>query len=176
MLMRRPVSWPYSSIGKSLMTILPSCMVISGVNVHLPEQNRRFNGLKRNLSAMPDQVISSDERPRSSLEMTWSGMADKFLFNPLNRLFCSGRCTFTPEMTMHEGKIVISDFPMLEYGHETGRLINILLKLVFQRAWLRRKLSESGNPVFLWQDEFQYFVTRRDNFFQQTCRGSRVDR
>src|SRR5580704_5808178 len=24
------------------------------------------------------------------------------------------------------------------------------------------------------QDEFQYFVTRRDNFFQQTCRGSRV--
>ena len=27
-----------------------------------------------------------DERPRSSLEMTWSGMADKFLFNPFNRL------------------------------------------------------------------------------------------
>jgi hypothetical protein len=40
-----------------------------------------------------------DERPRSSLEMTWSGMADKFLFNPFNRLFCSGKCTFTPEMT-----------------------------------------------------------------------------
>src|ERR1035438_5334175 len=57
---------------------------------------------------------------------------------------------------------------------ETGRLINIILKLIFQRAWLRRKLSESANPVFLWQDEFQYFVTRRDNFFQQTCRGSRV--
>ena len=35
-------------------------------------------------------------------------------------------------------------------------------------------MSESPNPVFLWQDEFQYFVTRRDNFFQQTCRGSRV--
>jgi type IV secretory system conjugative DNA transfer VirD4/TraG family protein len=115
-----------------------------------------------------------DERPRSSLEMTWSGMADKFLFNPFNRLFCSGKCSFTPEMTTHEGKIIICDFPMLEYGHETGRLINIILKLIFQRAWLRRKLSESPNPVFLWQDEFQYFVTRRDNFFQQTCRGSRV--
>jgi hypothetical protein len=115
-----------------------------------------------------------DERPRSSLEMTWSGMADKFLFNPFNRLFCSGKCTFTPEQTTHEGKIVICDFPMLEYGHETGRLINIILKLIFQRAWLRRKLSESPNPVFLWQDEFHYFCTRRDNFFQQTCRGSRV--
>jgi hypothetical protein len=115
-----------------------------------------------------------DERPRSSLEMTWSGMADKFLFNPFNRLFCSGKCSFTPEMTTHEGKIVICDFPLLEYGHETGRLINVILKLIFQRAWLRRNLSESPHPVFLWQDEFQYFVTRRDNFFQQTCRGSRV--
>lgn len=115
-----------------------------------------------------------DERPRSSLEMTWSGMADKFLFNPFNRLFCSGECSFTPEMTMFDHKIIICDFPMLEYGHETGRLINVLLKLVFQRAWLRRDLSESPNPVLLWQDEFQYFVTRRDNFFQETCRGSRV--
>jgi hypothetical protein len=115
-----------------------------------------------------------DERPRSSLEMTWAGMADKFLFNPFNRLFCNGKCTFAPEMTTHEGKIIVCDFPMLEYGHETGRLINVILKLIFQRAWLRRKLSESPNPVFLWQDEFQFFVTRRDNFFQQTCRGSRV--
>ena len=115
-----------------------------------------------------------DERPRSSLEMTWSGMADKFLFNPFNRLFCSGKCSFTPEDTTHRGKIVICDFPLLEFGHETGRTINVILKLIFQRAWLRRNLSESPNPVFLWQDEFQYFVTRRDNFFQQTCRCSRV--
>lgn len=115
-----------------------------------------------------------DERPRSSLEMTFSGMADKFLFNPFNRLFSSGECTITPEMTTHDGKIVICDFPMLEYGHETGRTINVILKLIFQRAWLRRNLADSPNPVFLWQDEMQYFITRRDNFFQQTCRGSRV--
>jgi hypothetical protein len=115
-----------------------------------------------------------DERPRSSLEMTWSGMADKFLFNPFNRLFCGGKCTFAPEDTTHRGKIIICDFPLLEYGHETGRLINVIIKLIFQRAWLRRNIAESPNPVFLWQDEFQYFVTRRDNFFQQTCRGSRV--
>jgi hypothetical protein len=115
-----------------------------------------------------------DDRPRSSLEMTWSGMADKFLFSPFNRLFCSGECSFTPEMTTHDHKIIICDFPLLEYGHETGRLINVLLKLIFQRAWLRRDLEESGNPVALWMDEFQYFVTRRDNFFQETCRGFRV--
>ncbi len=53
-------------------------------------------------------------------------------------------------------------------------LTNSCSEPIFQRAWLRRKISESPNPVFLWQDEMQYFVTRRDNFFQQTCRGSRV--
>jgi type IV secretory pathway TraG/TraD family ATPase VirD4 len=106
--------------------------------------------------------------------MTWSGMADKFLFNPFNRLFCGGKCSFSPEMTIFDGKLIICDFPLLEYGHETGKLINVILKLIFQRAWLRRKISESPNPIFCWQDEFQYFVTRRDNFFQQTCRGSRV--
>jgi hypothetical protein len=77
-------------------------------------------------------------------------------------------------MTTHQNRIVVVDFPMLEYGHETGRLINVLVKLIFQRAWLRRNLAESANPVFLWQDEFQYFVHRRDNFFQQTCRSARV--
>jgi hypothetical protein len=117
---------------------------------------------------------SLDDRPRSSIEMTWAGMADKFLFNPLNRIFCGGKCTFVPELTTHAGKIVIVDFPLLEYGHETGRLINCLVKLIFQRSWLRRDLSQSANPVFLWQDEFQYFVTRRDNAFQQTCRGARA--
>ncbi len=117
---------------------------------------------------------SMDPRTSASLEMHWSGLADKFRFDPLNRLFCSGKCTFTPEDTTHRNKIVICDFPLLEYGKETGRTINIILKLIFQRAWLRRKLSESPNPVFLYQDEFQYFVSRFDNFFQQTCRGSRV--
>jgi type IV secretory system conjugative DNA transfer VirD4/TraG family protein len=114
-----------------------------------------------------------DERPRSSLEMTWSGMADPFLFNPLNRHFCQQKCTFLPEQTFMHGKIVVVDFPMLQY-QETGRLINVMMKLIFQRAWLRRDVNKHPAPCFLWQDEFQYFVTRRDNFFQQTCREARV--
>jgi hypothetical protein len=72
--------------------------------------------------------------------MMWSGMADKFLFNPLNRIFCGGKCDFTPEDTIFDNKIIICDWPLLEYGHETGRTINIILKLIFQRAWLRRSI------------------------------------
>ena len=66
MLMSRPVSWPYSSIGKSQITILPSRNVCSGVKVHLPLQKRRLKGLKMNLLPSPDHIISSDERGRSS--------------------------------------------------------------------------------------------------------------
>jgi hypothetical protein len=87
-----------------------------------------------------DQWPAFDERPRSIIEMMWSGMADKFRFNPLNHVFCGGKCDFTPEDTTHRNKIIICDWPLLEYGHETGRTINIILKLVFQRAWLRRKI------------------------------------
>ncbi len=120
------------------------------------------------------QWPSFDERPRSSLEMTWGGMADRYLFTPYSTILCGGKCTFTPEMTTYDGKIVICDWPMLQYGPQTGRSINVILKLIFQRAWLRRDLTESANPIYLWQDEGQYFLTRRDNFFQQTCRASRA--
>ena len=108
------------------------------------------------------QWPSFDERPRSSLEMTWGGMADRYLFTPYSTILCGGKCTFTPEMTTHDGKIVICDWPMLQYGPQTGRSINVILKLIFQRAWLRRDLTESANPIYLWQDEGQYFLTRRD--------------
>ena len=41
--------------------IVPLCVVSSGVNEHLPLQNIRLNGLNRNLSAIPDQVISRED-------------------------------------------------------------------------------------------------------------------
>jgi hypothetical protein len=136
-----------------------------------PEQ---WSDLKMATQYMFGSWPALDERPRTSIAMTWAGMADRFLFSPYNQLFCSGTCTFTPEMTTHDGKIIICDFPLLECGHETGRTVNVLMKLAFQRAWLRRNLNDSPNLCFLWQDEAQYFLTRRDNFAQQTFRGYRV--
>ena len=119
-----------------------------------------------------------DFRPetRSSVQSTWSGMADKFGFDPLRRLFCSGKCSIIPEMTTHDRKIVVSGFPLLEFGIETGRLINCLLKLVFQQYWLTRVCSEEDPLCFLFADEAQYQVLPRgrDLFFQQSCRGARV--
>jgi len=135
----------------------------------------QWSDLEEATKGLFEKWPSFDERPRSSLEMTWSGMASRFMFSPYNRIFCSGQCTFTPEMTMFDHKFVLIDWPMLAVGQATGQFINVCLKLIFQRAWLRRNLAESPNPVLLWQDEFQYFVVPKfDNFFAETCRGSRV--
>ncbi len=117
---------------------------------------------------------SLDERTRSNILATWSGLASKMLLNPMNRIFNSGQCSFTPEMTT-QGKVILIDFPILQFN-ETGRLINCMMKLIFQRAWLRRDLAQYPNPAFLWADEAQMFILPkgRDNAFQQVCRGSRI--
>jgi hypothetical protein len=134
----------------------------------------QWNDLKVSVEGLLEAWPALDERPRSSLEMTWSGMANRFLYSPNNRIFGSGECSFTPESLMREGTLLLVDHAMLEVGQATGQFINVLMKLVFQRAWLRRDIEEFPDPVLLWQDEFQYFVTDKDNFFAETCRGSRV--
>jgi hypothetical protein len=118
---------------------------------------------------------SLDERPRSSISMTFAGMADKFLFHPLRRIFASGTYDFSPEQATHERKLIIVDFPVLEYGKETARLIQIMVKLTFQRAWLRHKFSPGCcHGACLVQDEFQLLISRFENHFAQTCRDSAI--
>ena len=118
---------------------------------------------------------SYDEKPRSSIEMTFSGMADKFMFSPFREMFCSGTYSFTPEQTTHEHKLVILDVPVLAYGRETARLMQILVKLVFQRAWLRHSFKPGCcNGAMLIQDEFQMLMSRFENHFVQVCRSSAI--
>jgi type IV secretory pathway TraG/TraD family ATPase VirD4 len=116
-----------------------------------------------------------DERPRSSISMTFAGMADKFLFHPLRHIFASGAYDFTPEQITHEQKIVIIDYPVLEYGKETARLINVMIQLTCQRAWLRHQYTPGCcNGAFLYMDEFQLLMHRFQNHFVQVSRSSGV--
>lgn len=116
-----------------------------------------------------------DSRTRSNIESTWSGMASKFTYSPFREMFCSGRFDFTPEQTTHEHKIVIVDMPVLEYGRETSRICQILMKVVFQRAWLRHQYAPGCcHGGFCFQDEFAYVLSRMDPYFSMTCRGAAV--
>jgi hypothetical protein len=116
-----------------------------------------------------------DARTRSNIESTWSAMASKFTYSPFREMFCSGRFDFLPEQASHERKIFLIDMPVLEYSRETSRLCQVLIKLVFQRAWLRHQYKPGCcNGTFLFQDEFSFLMHRLDPHFHAVCRGSAV--
>ena len=122
-----------------------------------------------------EKFPSLDSRTRSNIESTWSGMASKFTYDPFRSMFCSGRFDFTAEMTTHNHAIVVCDMPVLEYGRQTSRLCQILVKLIFQKAWLRHQYKLGCcNGAFLFQDEFSLLMHRDEGHFHQVCRGSAI--
>jgi hypothetical protein len=116
-----------------------------------------------------------DTRTRSNIESTWSGLASKFTYSPFREMFCSGRFDFTPEQLTHERKVLIVDMPVLEYGRETSRICQVLVKLIFQRAWLRHQYTPGCcHGAFLFQDEFSFLMHRNEAHFHSVCRGSGI--
>jgi hypothetical protein len=114
-----------------------------------------------------------DPRPRGSIELTVASMSDRFCFQPMRKIFAGGAFSFTPEETTHNRKLVIVDFPILQYGKEAARLIQILVKVTFQRSWLRHKFKPGCcNGAMLVQDEFQFLNSTFENHFVQVCRDS----
>jgi hypothetical protein len=75
------------------------------------------------------------------------------------------------------GKIVVLDLPLKELEH-TGLVVQSAWKYLFQTALERqgRARDPRRRPVFLWEDEGQYFFSEHDHHFQDTARSSRVSR
>ncbi len=121
------------------------------------------------------KVPGLDPRTRSNVESTWSGMASKFNYSPFREMFCSGTYSFTPEQTTHEHKIVIVDMPVLEYGRQTSRLCQVLVKIMFQRAWMRHQYKPGCcHGAFVFQDEFSMLMHRDESHFHSVCRSNAV--
>jgi hypothetical protein len=116
-----------------------------------------------------------DPKPRGSIEMTFGGMADRFKFSPWREMFASGFYDFTPWQITHENRIIILDIPILEFGRETSRLMQIIVKLLCQRQWLSHAYKPGCcNGALLVQDEFQTLFSKQENHFAQVCRGSAI--
>jgi hypothetical protein len=71
----------------------------------------------------------------------------------------------------------VLDLPVKELRH-TGRMVQSAWKYLFQTALERQHNANSPHrrPVFLWEDEAQYFFSDHDHHFQDTARSSRVSR
>lgn len=102
-------------------------------------------------------------------------MASPFTYAPMREMFCSGAFSFTPEDVTHNHKLIVTDIPFLEYGKGTARICQILMKLVFQRAWLRHQYKPGCcHGGFLFQDEFSYLIHRLDPLAHAVIRSSGV--
>ncbi len=107
------------------------------------------------------------EKTRSIIIAMFTGMADYFLRGEMYELFCTDT-TITPEDT-HDGRIIVIDLPLKTY-YTVGRYAQLLWKYIWQRA-AERRTGSNLRPIFLWADEAQFFITKKDVDFQSTARN-----
>ena len=112
-----------------------------------------------------------NEKTRSIITFSFTGLADVFLRGDLRELFTTSTNIF-PEFT-HNGAVILLDLPVHEYG-KTGQFVQSIFKYVWQKATERRTKSDDMTPVFLWADEAQFFINSHDVKFQTTARSSRA--
>lgn len=113
-----------------------------------------------------------DERTRSNIQATFTGVADLLLHGTAWELLCT-TTTIVPELTYKIGSIIVLDLPIQEY-HEVGRIVQGIFKYMFQRAIVQRDAELDSRPVFLWADEAQNFVGSYDYLFQSVARSARA--
>lgn len=114
-------------------------------------------------------------RTRTSVTLGIFAMFDAFRGRDIPALISSDT-NITPESIM-SGKIVVLDLPLKELRH-TGLMLQSSWKYLFQTALERQDRANNPRrrPVFLWEDEGQYFFSDHDHHFQDTARSSRVSR
>jgi TraM recognition site of TraD and TraG len=112
-----------------------------------------------------------NDKTRSIITFSFTGLADVFLRGDLRELFTTTTNIF-PEFT-HNGAVILLDLPVHEYG-KTGQFVQSIFKYVWQKATERRAKTENMTPVFLWADEAQFFINSHDVKFQTTARSSRA--
>lgn len=162
-----------------------------------PEARRVFAHI---LDYWTREFPSYADRTRSSITLGFTAMADILSSRGIHELICS-TTDLTPEAIL-SGNIVIIDLPLKEFG-SGGLLVQAAWKYLFQMAVERRCVADSdvhrypmfawdgmketavpfavpsgtGDrrcPVFLWEDEGQFFFSPHDIDFQATARESRA--
>ncbi len=119
-----------------------------------------------------NELPNLNSRTRSSIESTLTGALDALGRGLVRDMISSPSSNFSASM-LHDGAIVIVDFPVLVY-RDVGRLIQVMLKASLQRAHSRRDVRANPRPDFMVCDEYQYLVVDSDQPFQSIARGFNI--
>jgi len=96
----------------------------------------------------------------------------------LAQVFACGKAdgAVDPSRCLTERKVIVMSLPTA-LNPSDGRIVQVLYKIVWQRAMQRRAYAEpevDRPPAFLWADESQVFASPGDAEFQQFARSNRI--
>jgi hypothetical protein len=114
------------------------------------------------------------DKTRSIIDSVIKNTLDRFLSGKFADLISNDKTTFTPEMALEEGKVIIFDVPGTVYG-PAAVWASVAIKLLFQKAAMRRDLSGKCRPLILYCDEAaNYCVPEQDAMFLSQSRQFKV--
>lgn len=117
------------------------------------------------------EVANLDNRPRSSIGSTLTGLIYPFLSGKLAELFCTDT-TITPD-ACRDGKIILMDLPTLKYG-AMGAVAQSLFKYLFGMSMQSKPVNEQTRPVLLYMDEVQNFLSSADADLLALARSAKI--
>jgi TraM recognition site of TraD and TraG len=95
------------------------------------------------------------DKTKSIIQSVTLNTLDKLLTSKFADLICDDT-TWKPDAVINDGKILIFDVPVAVFG-VPAQLANVAIKVLFQRAALRRDLSKACRPFLFACDEAANF-------------------
>ena len=143
---------------------------INEVNRNNPNFKNTVRGQEvvKALNYFKNVYIPMPDRQRSGVDLGYNSLLAPFTSGIIHPLLCD-KTNVIPEDTF-DGKIIILDIPSLNFN-TAGKTVQLIWKLMWQRAVRARDVSQNKRPVFLWADECQEFITSTDQEFLNVMRG-----
>lgn len=112
-------------------------------------------------------LANPDSRTTGNILATLSADLAPLMQGAMRELFSTGT-TFVPEMTF-DGTIIVMNLPVQVYG-QAGLLAQQIIKYLWQKAVLQRKVDRKTIPVFHYCDEYQMLIAPGDADFVSRSR------
>lgn len=112
-----------------------------------------------------------DPRTRGNIMATFRTVTDLLSRGRLHHMFCTD--TNIDLAKANDGKVFVLNFPT-KVHFEEGKLVQVIIKTLFQRVMMQRDVTANTRPVFLWEDEAYETLTDLDDNFHATARDRLV--